>query len=421
VLPELGERSVSSFVFGDLIGAVLGGGIDVESKFDELEAIVRGSVDRYEAQYTTSADFAERVKSYAESIEPDFRDVFYLGTKLFDSAELSELFGKLDKGAPLAVRLQKIEELIFEKVHKLRPARIRDLERQAVQMPEHAMEVKEYARMVSIAESTELITEIREFTRLDYVSLYFDMLGATPSFPLSFRDATGVTLLKLLLEPCRLLGDIRHVVVDEVQDYDAVHFEILKRLFPTARYTVLGDINQTIGKRADMDLYTTIEKILNAQKPELVTLTRSFRSTKEICEFSANLIGREIESFGRNGATPTITRCALESEYIAAIANEIELCKGLDYGSIALICNSAHSASELYARFNGAADVRLLSGVSYNVKGAFVVTAYMAKGLEFDAVLVCAPGEFDANSLFVACTRALHRLNLFEKGDCTNG
>jgi len=407
VLPELGERSAASFVFADLIRAVLGNDVEFETKFEELEAIVTGEVSGSDAEYKASAEFAERIRAFAESISPQFQDVYYNGKLIYTAAELSEMFSKT--GSALAVRLEKLEEEIFEKIHRLRPARIRELEQEAQQLPEHSLEVKEYARMVSIEESTALIKQVRQFTKLDYINLYFEMLGESPRYPLSYRDAVGITLLKLTLEPYRPFGDIRQVVVDEAQDYDSVHFEILRRLFPSARYTILGDVNQTIGKSADVSLYHRIQNALKANSPNLVTLSRSFRSTKEILDFSAKLIGKEIDNFGRSGETPQVLTLSADN-----ILAELAKCKEMGYESVALICNSESSSKEIFEQLNGVAEVRRLSGSSDSIKGVFVLPAYMAKGLEFDAVLVCRSEEYEPNALYVACTRALHYLRLFE-------
>ncbi|MDR0819821.1 MAG: AAA family ATPase [Oscillospiraceae bacterium] len=426
VLPELGEKSVVSFVFGDLINTVLGGNIEVESKFAETESAIIGEADVSDIDYKSSAEFAERIKNFASGVKPEFRGVEYCGKTVYSALDLDEMFAKSDDNAPLAMRLDKLERQIMDKVHKLRPARLKELEAEANLLPEHAMEVKEYARMLSISESTELITRVREFTRLDYVALYFEMLGEPiPQPPLRYRDAVGITLLKLMLEPRRIgnsesvqTSGIKQVVVDEAQDYDAAHFEILKRLFPAVRYTVLGDVSQTVGKPADMTLYARIQDTLNVKNPYLATLSRSFRSTKEILEFSSGIVGQEIENFGRSGDAPTVKVCSAESEYLDALVDEIETCLTAGYASVALICKSERASRELYGKLKDLAEVRLMvSGASYNTRGVFIVPVYMAKGLEFDATLVCGAEEYatdrDANLLYIACTRALHRLNLF--------
>ncbi|MDR2530284.1 MAG: AAA family ATPase [Oscillospiraceae bacterium] len=411
VLPELGEQSVTSLTFASLVDAVHGFALDYQSKFDELEAIITGQADGAESAYKASEAFAARVRDFADSIAPQFRDVEYLGRTLFTVEELETAFNAMDASAPLAVRLMKIEQIILNAVHRLRQPHIRELEREAEKIEEHRYEFAEYARMISIAESTELILHVRTFTRLDYAALYFEMLGETVPATLKYCDAVGVTLLKLSLEPSRPFGDIRQLVVDEAQDYDSVHFAILKRIFPSAHYTVLGDVSQTVVGETDLTLYDRISATLKPRTSQLVTLSRSFRSTKEILDFSAAILGKPIENFGRSGEVPTSTHFADEDAYIGAIAAELDRCLELGYGSIALICDSMSGAKSHLARLKSLTDVRLMTG--YDARGAFILPAYMAKGLEFDAVLVCEYSRFSKHLLYVACTRALHRLNLF--------
>ena len=106
------------------------------------------------------------------------------------------------------------------------------------------------------------------------------------------------------------------------------------------------------------------------------------------------------------------------------IIEEISTCQEKGYRSIALVCKTEQDSISLHERLKSRTDIRLVkSGTVIDLSGVFIIPVYMAKGLEFDAVLLCDVdnrhynSEDDKNLLYIACTRALHRLNLFYTGD----
>ena len=143
--------------------------------------------------------------------------------------------------------------------------------------------MEEVARMLSIHESTTLIKKIRKFTELDYFELYrrlfsnknyFYSLAKGIELPdciediidftgenlkkdyLHYEDALALVFLQLKTKGYNDYRGIKQVVIDEAQDYYPLHFAILNSLFPKSRYTVLGDINQTIEKQEDYHYMT---------------------------------------------------------------------------------------------------------------------------------------------------------------------
>ncbi|MCL1853508.1 MAG: AAA family ATPase [Peptococcaceae bacterium] len=252
---------------------------------------------------------------------------------------------------------------------------------------------------------------------------------------LSYADAAALTFLWLVVSGHRDFAGIHQVVVDEAQDYYPLHYAILRALFPKAHYTVLGDINQSIEKAADSAIYSSIPRILGKENPALLTLSTSFRSTREIIDFSAGLLGEgaRIKSFSRSGEAPVLSGVADRDELRERMLEEIEVCLAAGHQSVGIICKTEREAREVYrllapglrslghkapVRLIGADCVEELAGVS-------VLPIYMAKGLEFDAVIVCGvdaeryASEDDRRLLYIACTRALHRLSLFYEGEAS--
>ncbi len=239
---------------------------------------------------------------------------------------------------------------------------------------------------------------------------------------LLYEDALCICFLQVLRTgPSEESMAIKQVIIDEVQDYTPLHFEILKILYPQAGYTTLGDINQAISRKVTMDFYDQISKNLNKSKSQLVTMNKSFRCSRQILEFSAGFLDNptSVESFCRDGDQPETYRVKTTSELDNLIIREVKICleKGLD--SVALICENQKAAIELHQRLKKQlaeeAEEIEISVVRDDGEGTtskvFTIPLYMAKGLEFDGVLVV--NVTHRQHLYIASTRALHRLSVF--------
>lgn len=236
---------------------------------------------------------------------------------------------------------------------------------------------------------------------------------------LFYEDALCITFLHLLIsgqgEDSRR---IKHVIIDEVQDYTPLHFEILKILYPQASYTTLGDINQSISRNVSIDFYDQISQILGKSKSVLVSMNKSFRCSRQILEFSAGFLDNfaDVDSFCRDGDVPENHNPETVEELDCFILKEIETCLSKGYESVAVICENQKAANELYKRLaRKSPENRKISVVKDNndtpISNVFTIPLYMAKGLEFDGVLVV--NITNRKHLYIASTRALHRLSTY--------
>ncbi len=217
-------------------------------------------------------------------------------------------------------------------------------------------------------------------------------------------------------------SDIKHVVIDEAQDYDIGHFMHIKKVFPEANFTVLGDINQTLGDIKHMSFYDDVKAILNKKKAALVVMNKSFRCTHEILTFAAKYIDEEvkIESFNRNGDEPKVVIAKDRKQKFELILEELTFCQEAGYGTIGILTKNETDAKEIYKKLKDKAEMTLItSRQKSDFGGITIMPIFMAKGLEFDAVLICDAEAQHYESpqgkrlMYIACTRALHRLNLF--------
>jgi DNA helicase-2/ATP-dependent DNA helicase PcrA len=355
----------------------------------------------------------------------------------------------MQKKTSLGFRLQQLENFILETVHEQKKNRLDKLKNFITVRKTHTFETQEAARMISIHESAALIKRIKKFTELNIFDFYkklfndknyFRNLAKGITLPenindiidftvenlkgdyLTYDDALAIAFFRLSVNGCDEYKNIKQVLIDEAQDYDPIHFEILNQLFPKSRFTVLGDINQTVGAHKDLSLYQQIEQILCKSKSILVTMDKSFRCTNEILNYSAKFIDEniKIESFNRSGEMPAV----FTAQNLSALDEIIELCTKKGYHSIAMICKTEKDALSLNERLKDKIDIQLITDTgSIDVNGAFIIPLTLSKGLEFDAVLICDADrrhysiEEDKNLLYIACSRALHRLNLFYIGE----
>lgn len=244
------------------------------------------------------------------------------------------------------------------------------------------------------------------------------------------EDATPYLYLRELIEGVRTNTEIRHVFVDEGQDYSAFQYEYLKKLFPRARMTVLGDFGQAIYMQStSLDAADSpLVRLFGETETRLVRLVRSYRSTKEIVEFTKSMLpgGEDIAPFERGGPKPLLTRLDGGENRDSQILADIAALTDEGFDSIAVITKTAAESREAYEslRIHGGEALQLITKETPGFeKGVMIIPVYLAKGVEFDAVLVydASPEAYGRDNerklLYTACTRAMHRLHLYTTGD----
>lgn len=443
VLPELGERNVATATLEQLLENLLG--ISVQARSQRIEGLCAASPAereraRRELAFKTSPSFRQVLDRFADALPRrgiDYRELTYAGKTLAAKEEIKDAVLRREGLFPLGVWLSRYERQMWERVRALRPGRLAALRVRAARKGRG----EACARAYAIAETAALAKQLRAMTRLDCLALYrhllsdpeeFGRLAAGISLPrgwenllssassdqesLSLADAAAAAYLKLRLFGTSLGWDIRQVVVDEAQDYGPMDYAVLGLLFPKARFTVLGDVNQALELQRSAGFYEDVRVALNRPTAVLMELNKSFRCTREILAFSRRfLCDTAIESFNRPGTPP---RLLPDQEIIGEIAR----CREAGYKSIALITKTAAEAAAWCDRLSAEASVGLMGRDAYP-GDAFVIPLALSKGLEFDAVLIldCDTAHYsqpgDARLLYVACTRALHHLALFARGD----
>ena len=430
VLPELGEDNVISSVFEDILSALLNGR-KIQSRNDFLENLIVNSkykeISRNSIEFKTSSFFREILDQFLIDIPRqwiEFEDVYYEGKCVVSRQILKDkILGRTE--TPLGIKLEQLEDYILEQIFGTGKGRghkeEKNLIKQEIQKFIKIDIVELYkilfsneAYFYSLLQNSNLsqgIKSIWEYTRenLEADRLYYD-------------DAIAIAYLYLKIYGTNKYKNIKQVVIDEAQDYYPLQYEIFNLLFSNAKFTILGDMKQTLAKKEDISFYEQIQKILNKKKSSLIMLDKSFRCTNEILNFSLKFIEQssQIKSFNRNGDSPKVYIADNSEIFIDEIVKEINLCQEKGFQSICLICKTEKNSIYLFNKIKHKLDIQLIkNGSVSDLQGVFILPVYMSKGLEFDAVLICdadSPNyhdEDDKNLLYVACTRALHKLSLF--------
>jgi len=464
VLPELGEENVRQSIFDDLVLEAFQGRFGQETRDMQLESLIHSRAKTGDDRRQQCIDFKgsrvfkqilDRLLWYYAHRLIVFEDVYYNGTILETRQQLKNRFLHNEIGTPIAKQLKLIERILWKKVHPLQKKRLKRLEKIVEKSEGHEFEIKSFSRLLAIKQAVAFRERIQKFTNVDYGHLYTLLfqndglllkLSQGLTLPETIKEITLTTLknlregqvhyedyapllyLKLKVEGNDMVSGIKHVVIDEAQDYTPLQYEIFKILYKNATYTVLGDIHQTIEKPIDCSLYNDITEILNKEKTIKLSLNKGYRSTCEINAFAQNLLGEGNQhdycSIERYGEEPQVTHQETKEAIDQSIIEDIAKYTEQGYESIAVLCKTQKDAEKVFSRLKKSVQLTLIKPRGREViKGALVMPTYMAKGLEFDVVIIYDvnkenyASDFDRQLLYIACTRALHRLVIYYKGD----
>ncbi|KPL58862.1 RNA polymerase recycling motor HelD [Rossellomorea vietnamensis] len=486
VLPELGEENMEQVTFQEYLHHRLSKEFLVEGPYDQLEYVLRKEDNRqtYETrtasiQFKASSDFFNVIKSYRNSLEDSgmkFKGIKFRGKNIVTADEITERFYTCDCSLHFHNRLEKLTEWLLslidqaEKLERMEPWVEEAIE---LMSNEQYHKARKHFRKRNIPDDYEVEYEalrklivrkrfkklrkwINSLQYVDVKSVYKQLFAdpleigslmskKTPEKwegicettlemlekeTLNYEDATPYLLLKELILGFQTNTSIKHVLIDEAQDYSPFQFEFIKRLFPSAKMTVLGDFNQAIFAHANEHIdFSNLTELYGQDETDQINLTESYRSTKPIIEFTRRLVpgGEHISAFERDGAKPALTRVADHDDLHDRIAETIEKWREHGYHSIAVICKTAAESEMVFGSLNQVENLKLMKSVSLEYEqGVVVIPAYLAKGIEFDAVIIydASDNTYGDESLrrlfYTACTRAMHQLQLYTIGKPTH-
>ncbi len=291
-------------------------------------------------------------------------------------------------------------------------------------------------RFINMIEDIYNTTGTSQTNRLSIKELH-DIFVYTQSLlmknTIPFEDVSGYLYMKDRIHGSANQTQIKYLVVDEAQDYTIMQYKVLANLFRNAKVTILGDLNQNITPFANYQNYDTIVNVLKENRQGVRTdmnyLTKTYRSTYEINMFAKHIIGdtNMYNQIDRHGDEVSIIKDLSDENRSKVFTDALELKKY--YNTIAIITKTQAEANKLKAMLEGnkkSNNFKVVTGKDkvFSSDKIMIIPSYLAKGLEFDVALV-----YNANNnnypaehkklLYVVCTRAMHKLNIYYKDELT--
>lgn len=466
VLPQLGEDNMCQTTFKEYMQKILESDFKKEDYSEMMENILATNKEpMYQKRimsikFKSSMQFIDILKNYIDYIEKkdrSFKDVIIKGRVIISSKDLQELFFKDYIQLPLKRRLQKIRERILFLIDPYEKLLLEEVTNELSESASYINngEVREHSTAIVKNKMKDIYSEINKMTEFNLIDIYKKLFIKLECFStgyntgynkkeineiksytlenlkakkLNYEDQPPLLYLKGALEGIPKTSEIKYVIIDEAQDYTPLQYEIFYQLFNHANITILGDLNQSINPFMNVGDYSNISHIFPKNNTFIINLTKSYRSTMEITKFSRRLLGKEITDgcVERNGAEPLLLGFSNEKAIKEKFVKDIKDYKEKGYKSIGIITRTVKEANEVYNFLKERIYVKaILKDDDEYVSDTLVIPAYLAKGLEFDVVLIYNAGdenyccEEERLLLYTACTRALHVLRIYYSGRCS--
>ncbi len=233
---------------------------------------------------------------------------------------------------------------------------------------------------------------------------------------INYDDACLYVYIKCKLYGYNYNTYIKEIVIDEAQDYSLGQIKLISKIFKNASYTILGDVNQTINPYYKYDSLEELTKVLDSSK--YIELTKTYRSTEEIINYSNRVLGlSHVSAIRRNESIPVIEK--KEEVLDKQLRSDIEQCKN-NGKSMAIITKNQDECNKIYGLLKDLGISKLDNNSKKFNREFVVVPVYMAKGLEFDSVIIYTDKDnkykLDEKYLYyVAITRAQHKLIVYNQ------
>lgn len=426
MLPDLDVRGINQMTMEELFVQLLGANYLPKAP-KKLKTVDKNAV------FVGSIGFFDKLTAYMDNLERELikcRDIVHNGALIMTAEEISSYISGLSAHS-------------FESKLTLLNDRLQLL-----------LTHKYDSRGDGGDEVKEILRKYRNYfgkpnQKIDVGKLYSGFLTAMIAES-SHEDIAGLTMLlarhengerelhnlcmlayiKTRMKTAAEYQSVKHMVVDEAQDFGVMIFYALKTMLRGCTFTVMGDVSQNINYFSGMNGWNTLtSEVFNEKEDRFYVLSKSYRNTIEISQYAAKVLNKC--SFEAYAISPVI-RSGRQVEEISAkdggemlrlVRTEIEGMNGRGYDTIAVICRTAEEAELVREALTPEA-----AGKSYEdmlfTKGVMTLPISLTKGLEFDAVILYDASsenyrvnDADAKLLYVAITRALHELSVVYTGE----
>ena len=401
-----------------------------------------------EYKYKSSKRFVEELNSKIEALNKEYFKivpVMFNGEEIVSVSEIEELFNVYYKDMPLFRRSEKIRRILTSKIKDKRDEAVyklnAEIREKAKNLSEDEADIEknnlEFLRRIRIREIVREVINSRK--ELDMwlkaepiIDIYIRILkGESLDKPelsseeeimnnvkLGYMDLSGILYLMIKLEGLKVKNEIKHIVIDEAQDYSYMQFEIIKEITGCKSYTIVGDSNQRLIITEDEPAMLHLSEVFGDMKVEIKNyeLNKSYRSTQEIMEYANQFLKEErIVPLVRKGEPVFEEETESKEDCIETILSLIEDYEEDGYENIAVVFNSTHELEEYAPILKGRIGIQNLDNEDILYQGGrVIIPAYLAKGLEFDCVIMVENNNIQPLVKYIMCTRALHRLSVIK-------
>ena len=253
---------------------------------------------------------------------------------------------------------------------------------------------------------------------------------------IEMEDIAPLMYLKYMIHGIKTKFELKHIVVDEAQDFSEFQFYIFKKIVKSNSLTILGDLSQGIYfYRGTTNWQKTMSIVFGEDTDlEYLTLKKTYRTTEEIMNAANHVISHMIEKLNcplgepvmKNGEPVTIKKFDTEKDMVKQIVSRLIEFESKNFKNIAIICKTVEDCEKMKKAI-GRDDIHIISDKDSEYNGGIsVVPSYLSKGLEFDAVIITnadifnyTKSEVDTKLLYVCITRAMNTLDIYHVDELT--
>lgn len=486
VLPDLGVDRVGQSTYEEIAFDVIGSTFEIEDPNKKLARIINNNKSEKEKEYCKVIEEASKFKSsirfknildeYIYEIEKRVlpTEDFKIGRYNFMSAkDIAHLFYREYKKLPICRRIDEISKHLKNAVIMRNAEILKDIEEERdykvakIKQEEQVEKIRysliraEYEEADKLAKSvtkdvkrqiqkyfgvSKILEPIKYYT--EFIEHYLEKLadGRIPkedikyikdSFKASQRngkiemeDIAPLMYIKYMVNGIKTKFELKHIVIDEAQDFSEFQFYVFKKIVKSSSLTILGDLAQGIYYyRGTENWQKTMSLVFDEQiEPQYLTLKKTYRTTEEIMNVANKVISHLIEKLNcslgepvmKNGAPVTIKEFENRNKMVEQIKQRLDEFKNKDLKNIALICKTVEDCEKLKQELN-IEKIHIISDSDSEYSGGIsIVPSYLSKGLEFDAVIIVdadiynySNSEVDTKLLYVCITRAMSTLDIY--------
>lgn len=473
VLPSLGERNMRQVTLAEFFDNRLKG-LKVQTLFERYEA--DSNLTKQELNIRTikeSATYMDDITNYCDHLDSEhmaFDHLMFNGEIFFNKQEIKDIFASWPKALKLSDKMLKtknelikrlkhrihqeitadwvndaIDELSDERYHDLMGSkRLGDFQDETTERNYIAVQIVSQ-RLNQVYDgifNNNFFDPYVQYSQYLHQCPLFTQLGADQVKQLvtDFNQRLELHQINLTdVAPLLYLRDytcggaqnqtMKYLFVDEMQDYSLAQLKYLRYAFPKTKWTLLGDSEQALFKEVETpaELLNKFKNAFQAKRARLISLMRSYRSTYPITTFAKSILpnGKDIEAFNRTGDLPEIILTSDEPEAIQAVIASVKTALTTS-GTVAILTKNMPEAQALQRAISHQLHSTLLQDADRTLPtGCVILPIYLAKGLEFDAVVawnVSAqnyPDDKLLGTLYTIISRAMHSLTLISVGKLT--